>query len=99
VSTPLIDTTTGAQILAAIERLDGKMDGVLNWQAGHVEWRKHVDSVHDRTESRLDDLEAGDRARELSIVRVTAYAAGAGSIVSIIVSIGIAIVVKALTGH
>ena len=86
-------------ILAAIERLDGKIDGVLNWQAGHVEWRKAVEATHDRHETRLDVLEEGDRARELSIVKVTAWAAGAGSIVSILVSIGVAALVKVLVPH
>lgn len=96
-SPPIFDATTGAQILAAIERLDGKIDGVLNWQAGHTEWRRAVEATHDRHEARLDVLEEGDRKRELSIVRVTAWAAGAGSIVSILVSVGVAVLVKVLT--
>lgn len=99
-SPPVELTAAGTtQILTAIERLDGKVDGILQHQAALVEWRKHVEAEHGRHEARLGALEEGDRERELSIVRVTAWAAGAGSIVSILVSIGVAVLIKVLTGH
>jgi hypothetical protein len=92
-----LDATT--QILSAIERLDGKVDGLLLRDAGHVEWRKHVEAEIARYATRIDVLEERDRDREISIVRIMAWSAGAGGVASLVVSIGVAVAIKLLTGH
>ena len=82
-----IDVEAEARILAAIEKLDGKVDGILQSQAGHAEWRKAVDEDRAHVERRLDDLEDADREREMAVVKIMAWAAGAGAVAGALAAI------------
>lgn len=98
-----LDVNSTEIILAAIKELDTKLDGALRQQAADAEWRKNVDATSAKHEKRLEDLEKADRARELSIVRIMAWAGGAGAVSgfvgSAVVAVIVAVLVKMLAPH
>lgn len=82
------------RILAAIEKLDGKVDGVLQQQAAHCEWRKSVDEDRTHHDTRLDDLEEAMTEQRIGHAKIIAYATGASAAAS-----AIGYMVAKLLGH
>lgn len=78
-----------SQILDALGRVDAKVDeigkqvAVMNVSAAIVSTKQDAtEKVLAALQSRVDELEEENRARELSIVKITAWAAGCAGAVS-----------------